>query len=73
MSECKKCGRDDGHWIGCAAALEAYKPVGWTAEWADRERTRESECIADGCTEARRSEDKRVKFCTEHSDPKNRK
>lgn len=31
------------------------------------------ECIFGGCSEPRRSADKRVKFCETHSDPKNRK
>lgn len=22
MSECRKCGREDGHWLGCPAAEE---------------------------------------------------
>jgi hypothetical protein len=74
-NECEKCGRDDGHWIGCPSALEAYKPVGWTAEWADGVQPLKAQdaCSFDGCSEPRRSADKRVKFCEFHSDPKNRK
>jgi hypothetical protein len=72
MSECKKCGRRDGHWLGCAEAPSGHPEEGAISE-DTREHTRESECIADGCTEPRRSDDKRVKFCETHSDPKNRK
>lgn len=32
-----------------------------------------AQCTYDDCTKPRRSADKRVKFCEEHSDPKNRK
>ncbi len=62
MSQCKKCGRSDGHYIGCArTASRSAAPVA------------ESGCSFEGCSQPRRSEDKRVKFCDEHSDPKNRK
>jgi len=62
MSECKNCGREDGHWIGCAKALSALMANDW-----------KDECAFDGCSEPRKSDDKRVKFCEFHSDPKNRK
>lgn len=66
MSECKTCGRDDGHWIGCARAWRAERETVPPAPEGDS-------CTFDGCSEPRRSEDKRVKFCEFHSDPKNRK
>ncbi len=56
---CQNCGRDDGHYIGC----EALKPTS-----AERERTRESECIKDGCTNPRAvSKGPRpTKYCDDH-------
>lgn len=76
--ECKTCGRKDkGHWIGCAEALAAMKPIGWMTEWADgiqpMGEAAAGQCAYDDCTDPRRSTDKRVKFCELHSDPKNRK
>lgn len=69
MSECRKCGRDDGHYIGCAAA----QPQVIEYDLHNGGLASEDACSFDGCSEPRRSEDKRVKFCAEHSDPKNRK
>ena len=69
MSECEKCGRDDGHYLGCPAV------PGVSAE-PDRARARESECVKDGCTNPRREAKGKgpaPKYCEEHSDPKNRK
>lgn len=60
MSECETCGREDGHWIGCAKAPSERPEEGAT-------------CAFGGCSEPRKSDDKRVKFCEFHSDPKNRK
>jgi hypothetical protein len=74
---CRKCGRDDGHWIGCAEVLHVEKKYDWNG---GQEPPSIGEavrailgCSFDGCSELRRSEDKRVKFCAKHSDPKNRK
>lgn len=67
MSECRKCGREDGHWIGCAELLREHARNLVEPDFAD------SLCSFDGCSEPRRSEDRRVKFCARHSDPKNRK
>lgn len=67
MSECKKCGRSDGHYIGCAAALREYARNLVEPDFTG------SLCTFDGCSEPRKSDDKRVKYCIEHSDPKNRK
>jgi hypothetical protein len=64
---CRKCGRDDGHWIGCAEVLREHARNLVEPDFAG------SLCSFDGCSEPRRSEDKRVKFCAKHSDPKNRK
>lgn len=66
--ECKTCGRQDkGHWLGCPEAQrEAARNL------VEPDFTG-SLCTFDGCSELRRSEDKRVKFCETHSDPKNRK
>jgi hypothetical protein len=70
VSECKTCGRDDGHWIGCA---EARGP------WADMAGdinvlpSGSRLCASGDCPKPVESDDKRVKFCNEHRDPKNRK
>lgn len=69
MSECKTCGRDDGHWIGCA---EAARPSAKSAV-EELEEILDGMCTFPGCDQPRRSADKRVKFCELHSDPKNRK
>jgi len=75
-NECEKCGRDDGHWIGCpetTGATEPYDRHGGK-EWNPLGETMKAlTCSFDGCSELRRSVDKRVKFCETHSDPKNRK
>lgn len=76
MSECKTCGRDDGHWIGCAEAASRRREAVVTSEDSERERTRESECVKDGCTNPRREAKGKgpaPKYCEDHSDPKNRK
>lgn len=65
MSECKTCGRDDGHWLGCAKAA--------TPDNRAQFITVEGFCILPGCAQPQRSADKRVKYCDAHSDPKNRK
>lgn len=69
MSECENCGREDGHWIGC--------PARWTGDYESlpdaEEYAATQPCAFDGCSEPRKSDDKRVKYCEEHSDPKNRK
>jgi hypothetical protein len=69
MSACKTCGREDeGHYIGCVGAAKPLHPD------PDQVNTgNPTECSFEGCTAERRSEDKRVKFCETHSDPKNRK
>lgn len=77
MSDCGKCGRGDGHYIGCPKVLGAEKKYDWNggqepAPLADAMKALVS-CEFDGCSQPRRSDDKRVKFCAKHSDPKNRK
>ncbi len=69
MSECEKCGRDDGHYIGCTAALRAHARNLVGPDFM------EALCAFDGCNNPRRPKGKgpAPKFCTEHSDPKNRK
>ena len=65
---CSNCGREPEngvttHWIGCPVpGLAARKPQ------AERENTRESECIKDGCTNPRAvSKGPRpTKYCDEH-------
>lgn len=72
MSECKNCGREDGHWIGCTSAARDFNPRRWVDDSAHITQ-QVVRCAFDGCTELRRTLDKRVKFCEFHSDPKNRK
>ena len=72
MSECKNCGREDGHWIGCAKAPS--EPSAEALADAPEITDDMSEvCAFDDCRSPRRLGDKRVKYCEEHSDPKNRK
>lgn len=63
---CRTCGRpaENGrptHWIGCVEAVSPAQP-------AERERTRESECVKDGCTKARAASKgpRPTKYCDEH-------
>lgn len=67
--ECKTCGRDDGHWLGCKEAFSAERETTPPApEGADQ-------CTFPGCDSDKRPPGKgpKPKYCTEHSDPKNRK
>ncbi|MGN6127884.1 MAG: hypothetical protein ACTHON_15085 [Humibacter sp.] len=78
MSECKKCGREGGgHWIGCAEVLGVEKKYDWNGGQEPNPLGAAVKellgCEFDGCTEPRKSADKRVKFCEFHSIPKNRK
>lgn len=81
MSKCKKCGRDDGHYIGCPATfLDDERTAGLPDADAITEEDREvvaqkGICMFGGCTEPRRPKGKgpAPKYCDEHSDPKNRK
>lgn len=67
--ECKDCGRDDGHYLGCAEAAHSVETVTYTTPTSD------SKCAQPGCTNPKRPKGKgpAPKYCTEHGDPKNRK
>lgn len=76
MSNCETCGREDGHWLGCAEAPSDYTrpiPSGDLSVLIEDPPQGADCCTFDGCSDPRRSADKRVKFCEFHSDPKNRK
>lgn len=71
MSDCRVCGRDDGHYIGCEAINPPPRPT---------RRYEEPDpgffCEHHGCPEAKREwsgKGAKPKFCQKHSDPKNRK
>jgi hypothetical protein len=68
MSKCDNCGRDDGHWLGCDSVATP------DAEGEPPQVFAET-CAYGDCTNLRRLPGKgpRPKYCTEHSDPKNRK
>ena len=74
MSECKKCGRDDGHWIGC---MEAQGP--WADMGGDVHNPPKGSgmCVVGDCARPTRppknGKGRAPIYCTEHSDPKNRK
>jgi hypothetical protein len=74
MSECKHCGRDDGHYIGCPKVTSGRPEDGATGAEAPPSADAEA-CAMDGCENPRRPKGKgpAPKYCTEHSDPKNRK
>jgi hypothetical protein len=59
---CPTCGRDDGHYIGCDEIAPQVPLVEL------RLRTRESECIKDGCTEPRAASKgpRPTKYCEKH-------
>lgn len=71
MSECKTCGRDDGHWIGCEKADE------WKTVQRDNVTitTNADVCAFGDCMNPKRPKGKgpAPKYCEDHSDPKNRK
>lgn len=72
MSECKTCGREDGHWLGCAEAERELRADGWEVGPVVAEG---DHCAYGGCTEPKRPKGKgpAPKYCEQHSDPKNRK
>jgi hypothetical protein len=72
MSKCDNCGRDDGHWLGCANA-PAPKPLPVNPDQLSTGNP--DECFHEGCINPKRPAGKgpKPKFCEEHSDPKNRK
>lgn len=80
MSDCETCGRSDGHWIGCAEVpllfelrvrADAPDPEEHMAELIEKA----GQCAFGDCDEPRRPKGKGRApiYCTEHSDPKNRK
>lgn len=73
MTECKSCGRDSGHWIGCA---EAPSSVGASSPRANEDDGSVGMCAYGECVFQRRPKAGKgpaPKYCEEHSDPKNRK
>ena len=83
MSDCEKCGRDDGHNLGCPATLaEPVEERKDPAFWADADKLVAVEdlpsatfCAFGECRNPKRPKGKgpAPKYCEEHSDPKNRK
>lgn len=89
MSECESCGRDDGHYLGCAEAAKsqaedldvrnARHASGRPEEGVTSEDTAPPKgaemCAYGDCVFQRRPKGKgpAPKYCEEHSDPKNRK
>lgn len=77
MSECKDCGRDDGHWIGCAAATRELEADGWKVVENGNfsVATNADVCAYGDCMDPKRPKGKGRApiYCTAHSDPKNRK
>jgi hypothetical protein len=72
MSDCKSCGRDDGHWIGCTEIVQPEEAVTYnvaeTVEDLDH-------CAHGDCANPKRPKGKGRApiYCDDHSDPKNRK
>lgn len=69
MSECKKCGREDGHHLGCPQAPSGRPEGDATSPGAEM-------CAYGDCVFQRRPKTGKgpaPKYCEEHSDPKNRK
>lgn len=78
MSECKTCGRDDGHYMGCAEAVKPYAwngPDGASDPLAEPLKALGFTCAYGDCKNPKRPKGKgpAPKYCDEHSDPKNRK
>lgn len=59
MSECRLCGRDDGHWLGCPQALNTSHEE----QLADADQ-----CAREGCTKPRAASKgpRPAKYCNEH-------
>jgi hypothetical protein len=62
---CRQCGRDDGHWIGCAQAAKTQVS---DLDLRNAGPGPEDQCIKDGCTNPRAvSKGPRpTKYCDEH-------
>ncbi len=69
MSNCETCGRGDGHYLGCAQAWKIVQRGNVSIA------TNADVCAYGECMNPKRPKGKgpAPKFCTEHSDPKNRK
>jgi hypothetical protein len=63
MSDCRLCGRDDGHYIGCDGIVSKETYTHTAEQLAEF-----SQCAKDGCTEPRAvSKGPRpTKYCDEH-------
>jgi hypothetical protein len=72
MSECESCGREDGHHLGCPAVRD---PLAAAFLVKLDEAAKANECAFGDCENPKRPKGKgpAPKYCTEHSDPKNRK
>lgn len=74
---CDKCGRNDGHWIGC----EVVKPPMMQSKYPkavgrDTVDLAALECEHGECSNPKRppqGKGPRPKYCGEHSTPKSRK
>ncbi|MFJ2650883.1 hypothetical protein ACIO1C_29710 [Streptomyces sp. NPDC087420] len=68
---CQKCGREDGHWVGCEAASGGTQPPGVPPEAAEKDG-----CEHGKCSNAKRpaqGKGPKPKYCDDHSTPKSRK
>jgi hypothetical protein len=80
MSDCQTCGRDDGHYIGCAEIAQPFE-LRRRADAPDPEEhmaeliEKAGQCAFGECKNPKRPKGKgpAPKYCEEHSDPKNRK
>lgn len=72
MSECESCGREDGHYLGCP---EIPLTGSHLMELFEERSHNEDLCAFGECTNPKRPKGKgpAPKYCTKHSDPKNRK
>lgn len=68
---CKTCGRDEGHWLGCAQAQKSVPTP--TLDSTEVPAKDTPQCEFEGCTEPRASTAPKAKYCTTHKDPKARK
>ena len=76
--ECESCGREDGHHLGCPEVAKPVKPNIVQLEDTGPSLSPHGEsdqCAFGDCKNPKRPKGKgpAPKYCTEHSDPKNRK
>jgi len=72
VSECKKCGRSDGHYMGCAG-ISASPTEEHDLRYgghASEDRWAFGECVNP---KRPKGKGRAPLYCEEHSDPKNRK